>query len=205
MTWSETFIFCWKGVLYPHCHLYRTYMYVSDQVIYIVHTSLIRSFISYIRLWSGHLYRTYGSHIWIILLKLTGWSWSCGSWIYNYLFNTSPLTLWVRIPLRRSVLNTILCDKVCQWLAAVGGFLQVLRFPPPIKHWPPRYNWKSTPWASIILSKYYAGFQGFTSFKPVNTHFIFCWKGVLYPHCHLYRTYTGTPVSSTNKTLTSTI
>jgi hypothetical protein len=51
-----------KGVLYPHCHLYRTYMYVSDQVIYIVHTSLIRSFISYIRLWSGHLYRTYGSH-----------------------------------------------------------------------------------------------------------------------------------------------
>ena len=28
----------------------------------------------------------------------------------------SPLTLWVRIPLRRSVLDTTLCDKVCQWL-----------------------------------------------------------------------------------------
>jgi len=33
--------------------------------------------------------------------KGPSWSWSYGSWIYNYLFNqcTSPLTLWVRIPL----------------------------------------------------------------------------------------------------------
>jgi hypothetical protein len=30
----------------------------------------------------------------------------------------SPLTLWVIIPLRRGVLDTPLCDKVCQWLAA---------------------------------------------------------------------------------------
>ena len=30
----------------------------------------------------------------------------------------SPLTLWDWIPLRRGVLNTILCDKACQWLAA---------------------------------------------------------------------------------------
>jgi hypothetical protein len=29
-----------------------------------------------------------------------------------------PLMLWVRIPLRRGVLNKTLCDKVCQWLAA---------------------------------------------------------------------------------------
>jgi hypothetical protein len=29
-----------------------------------------------------------------------------------------PLMLWVRISLRRGVLDTILCDKVCQWLAA---------------------------------------------------------------------------------------
>ena len=51
--------------------------------------------------------------------NITGpsWSWSYGSWIYNYLCNQclSALTLWVRIPLRRGVLNTILCDKVCQW------------------------------------------------------------------------------------------
>jgi hypothetical protein len=47
------------------------------------------------------------------------WSWSYGSWIYNYLYNQclSPLTLRVRISLRRGVLDT-LCDKVCQLLAA---------------------------------------------------------------------------------------
>ena len=28
----------------------------------------------------------------------------------------SPLKLWVRIPLRWCVLNTTLCDKICQWL-----------------------------------------------------------------------------------------
>jgi len=48
-------------------------------------------------------------------------------WIYNYLCNQylSPLTLWVRIPLRRGVLDTILCDNVCQrlvegWLCSPG-------------------------------------------------------------------------------------
>jgi hypothetical protein len=52
------------------------------------------------------------------------WSWSYGSWIYNYLCNQclSPLTLWVRIPLRRGVLYTTLCDKVCQWLTAGWWF-----------------------------------------------------------------------------------
>jgi hypothetical protein len=34
----------------------------------------------------------------------------------------SPLTLWVRIPLRRGVLDTTLCDKVCQWLATGQRF-----------------------------------------------------------------------------------
>ena len=42
----------------------------------------------------------------------------------------SPLMLWVRISIRAKC--TTLCDKVCQWLAT-GGFLRVLRFPPPIK------------------------------------------------------------------------
>ena len=34
----------------------------------------------------------------------------------------SPLTLWVRTPLRRGVLDTTLCDKVCQLLAAGHWF-----------------------------------------------------------------------------------
>ena len=51
-------------------------------------------------------------------------SWSYDSWIYNYLCNQcpSPLQLWVRIPLRRSVLDTTSCDKVCQWIAADWWF-----------------------------------------------------------------------------------
>jgi len=45
------------------------------------------------------------------------WSWSYGSWIYNYLCNQclSPLMLWVRISIR--AMCTTLCDKVCQWFA----------------------------------------------------------------------------------------
>jgi hypothetical protein len=44
--------------------------------------------------------------------------------VYNYLCNQclSRLTLWVRIPLRRGVLDTTLCYKVCQWLAAGRWF-----------------------------------------------------------------------------------
>jgi hypothetical protein len=56
-------------------------------------------------------------HFW--MKALPSWSWSHGSWIYNYLCNQclSPLTLWVLTPLRRDTLVTTLCDKVCQWLA----------------------------------------------------------------------------------------
>jgi len=47
-----------------------------------------------------------------------------GGWIYDYLRNQcqSPLTLWVRILFRRDVLDTILCDKVYQWLVSGGWF-----------------------------------------------------------------------------------
>jgi hypothetical protein len=66
-------------------------------------------------------------HSWRLMICLLSscfsgpsWSWSYGSWIYNYLWNQclSPLTLLVRILLRQGVPNTTLCDKVCQWLAA---------------------------------------------------------------------------------------
>jgi len=52
------------------------------------------------------------------------WSWSFGSWIYGYLCNQCPLPLmlWVRIPLNWGVLDTALCDIVCQWLAAGQWF-----------------------------------------------------------------------------------
>ena len=52
----------------------------------------------------------------IHLLRGPSWSWSYGSWTCNYLWNQclSALTLWVWIPLRRGILATTLCDKVCQ-------------------------------------------------------------------------------------------
>jgi hypothetical protein len=48
------------------------------------------------------------------------WSWSYGSWIYNYLCNQclSPLFSCEFEPCSwRGVLDTTLCDKVCEWLA----------------------------------------------------------------------------------------
>jgi hypothetical protein len=37
-----------------------------------------------------------------------------------------PLTLWVQILIRRGLLNTTWCDKVCQWIATGRLFLLVL-------------------------------------------------------------------------------
>ena len=50
----------------------------------------------------------------------TSWSWSYGSWIYNYQHYSCEFESrsW------RGVLNTTLCDKVCQWLAAGRWFSQ---------------------------------------------------------------------------------
>ena len=74
-----------------------------------------------------HLHRNLGS----------SWSWSYGSWIYNYLCNHHhhkscefDSCSW------RGVLDTTLCDKVCQWLAAGLGFSSFIN-----KNWPPRYEW----------------------------------------------------------------
>jgi len=55
-------------------------------------------------------------------LKGPSWSWSYGSWIYNYLCNQclSLLMLWVRISIRARW--TTLCDKVCQWVATGRWF-----------------------------------------------------------------------------------
>ena len=60
----------------------------------------------------------------IYTLKGLSWLWSYGSWIYNYICNQclSPLTLWVQILFRRSILDPTLCDKVCQWLVAGRWF-----------------------------------------------------------------------------------
>ena len=52
------------------------------------------------------------------------WSWSYGSWIYNYLRNQylSPLKLWVQIPPRWGLLDTTLYDEGSRWLPADQWF-----------------------------------------------------------------------------------
>ena len=56
------------------------------------------------------------------ILEGLSWSWSYGSWIYNYLCNQclsplkfEPCSWW-------GVLDKTLCDKVCQWLTTGQWF-----------------------------------------------------------------------------------
>ena len=58
----------------------------------------------------------------------SSWSWSYGSWIYNYICKRCEFECRSR---QGVVLDTTLYDQVCQWLAVgqIGGFLRVLRFP----------------------------------------------------------------------------
>jgi hypothetical protein len=55
------------------------------------------------------------------------WSWLYGIRVYNCFCNQclSPLKLWVLIILRRGVLDTTLCDKVCQWHVTCQWFSPV--------------------------------------------------------------------------------
>jgi len=69
------------------------------------------------------------------------WSWSYGSWSYNYLYNQclSPLTLWVRIPpgemysIQQYVIKFV-GDLRQVVFSKYSGFLHQW-------NWPPRYNW----------------------------------------------------------------
>ena len=60
----------------------------------------------------------------------SSWSWSYGSWIYNYLCNQclSLVKLWVEIQLRWGILDATLCDKVFSDMRQVSSFLRVLGF-----------------------------------------------------------------------------
>ena len=55
------------------------------------------------------LYKSMKFSVYTLLYWGPSWTWSYGSWIYNYLLNPAQV--------RCSVLDSTLCDKVCQWLA----------------------------------------------------------------------------------------
>ena len=104
--------------------LYHFLVYISYTCI-IKHVKIYRSYQNIVRVIVRHL-----------LTVGPSWPWSYGSWIYNYLCNQCisllKLRVWILLIVR--ILNTTLCDKVCQWLAA-GQW-----FSPPIKR-RPQYNW----------------------------------------------------------------
>ena len=66
------------------------------------------------------------------------WSWLYGSWIYNYLCNQCLFSITTKVvnlnPIHGEVYSIQhYVIKFVSDLQQVGGFLQVLRFPPPIK------------------------------------------------------------------------
>ena len=67
----------------------------------------------------GHwpIYNCYGT--WRL-----SWSWSYCSWICNQLYIQclSPVELWVCIRSWRGLIDTTLCDKICQWLTTGRWF-----------------------------------------------------------------------------------
>jgi hypothetical protein len=102
---------------------------------------------NYERIFFLHTYLPY--QIMCYLFKGSSWSWSytCSSWIYSYLCNhfLSHIICEIESWSLRGVLDTAICDKVCQFvseLRQVGGFLWVLRFNPPIKLTATKYCWK---------------------------------------------------------------
>ena len=83
-----------------------------------------------------HIYKNNRCHLifqckWYTFLQEgLPWSWSYGSWIYNYLCNQclSPLKLWIRILFMAKCTDTTLSDKVCQWLVTGRWFSPVTLF-----------------------------------------------------------------------------
>ena len=85
-----------------------------------------------------------------------------GSWIYNYIWNKciSPLKLWVRISIRRGVQNYM---KFVNDLQQIGGFLRVLRFPPPIKL-------TATMWLKYCCNRWFSSCPPVSSTNKTDCH-----------------------------------
>ena len=81
----------------------------------------------------------------------------------------SPLMLWVRTSIRARC--TTLCEKFVSDLRQAGGFLWVLRFPPPIKLIATIYN------VAVILSKVALNTIRQIIKQTMLCRYNFCWLG----------------------------
>jgi len=96
-------------------------MTATDFVLYTIFVDQIPSLV--INIFAMHVIWFYDKY-WYRSLSLQGMSWSSsyGSWIYNYLCNQSLSPLKFEPRSWRGVLDTTLCDKVCQSLATGRWF-----------------------------------------------------------------------------------
>jgi hypothetical protein len=100
-------------------------------------------------------------------IKGLPWHWSYGSWIYNYIYAISAYHHWCEFESRsgRGVQHYVI--KFVSDLWQVGGFLQVLRFPPPIKLTATIYSTeRDMPWSItviVVMSRRVMGIKNFNS------------------------------------------
>ena len=87
--------------------------------------NIVKSGVKYPNPWNffSYSFKLITRKLWYAPLYIKGlaWPWSYG--MYNQCLLLSPLRLWVWHPLRQGVLDTTLCDKVCQLLATGWWFI----------------------------------------------------------------------------------
>ena len=77
-----------------------------------------------------------------LIFRGPSWSWSYGSWIYNYMCNQSLSSLKLFEPRSwRGVLDATVCDKVCQLLPTSQWFSPCTLVSSTNK--PDQYNWNT--------------------------------------------------------------
>jgi hypothetical protein len=105
----------------------------SMKIMWIKEINWLCNFLKYMDLKVWNLIYSYSRLMCSIHVKGLSWPWSYGSWIYNYLCNQclSPLKSEFKPRSWWDVQHYVM--KFVSDLQQVGGFLWVLRFPPPIK------------------------------------------------------------------------
>jgi hypothetical protein len=128
---------CWHVPNYMDliCNFhYLLFKIIKSRVIYIEQEQL---FVPH------YLVAVYISHV--LFNQGPSWSWSYGSWIYNYLCNQClpPQKLWIRIPfMARCTLYNIMwysLSVTCNRSVVFSGHSGFLHQ----SNWPPRYNWNT--------------------------------------------------------------
>jgi hypothetical protein len=103
---------CFLEISSSHCSVYSSSGDVKSYGVIFLYKIIIIMAFAFYHLMAYIWFMVFNNSLFVDLnfrwFKGPSWSWSYGSWMYNYLCNQclSQITLWVRIPLRRGVLHT---------------------------------------------------------------------------------------------------